>query len=46
MQEWRRLALENARKPPDQRKGFILPYDIAAAEKDAASVPIMPDEMV
>lgn len=46
VQEWRRLALENARKPPDQRKGFILPYDIAAAEKDAASVPIMPDEMV
>ncbi|WP_347311425.1 phospholipase D-like domain-containing protein [Defluviimonas sp. SAOS-178_SWC] len=44
--EWRRLALENARKAPADRAGFILPYDLRAAESDAASVPLVPDEMV
>ncbi|MCB1339738.1 MAG: phospholipase [Pseudooceanicola sp.] len=43
---WRRLALENARKAPEDRQGFILPYDVKAAEKDAAEVPLVPDEMV
>ncbi|MCB1338214.1 MAG: phospholipase [Maritimibacter sp.] len=43
---WRALALENARKRPDARSGFVLPYDIKAAERDAAQVPIVPQEMV
>ncbi len=44
--EWRRLALENTRKAPGDRAGFILPYDVEAAEADASVVPLIPDEMV
>lgn len=43
---WRALALDNARKPPDKRDGFVLPFDIEAAEKDATEVPGIPQEMV
>ncbi len=44
--EWRRLALENSRRPPANRDGFILPYDMKAAEADATEVPLLPEEMV
>ncbi|MCU9850241.1 phospholipase D-like domain-containing protein [Defluviimonas sp. WL0024] len=44
--EWRALAIGNARKDPENRHGFLLPYDLKAAEKFAANVPIVPDEMV
>ncbi|MCV2872657.1 phospholipase [Defluviimonas sp. WL0050] len=43
---WRALALANARKNPEQREGFVLPYDIKAAERDATEVPVVPAEMV
>lgn len=43
---WRALALSNARKPPDARKGFILPYDLRAAEEFGQAVPIVPEAMV
>ncbi|MDI3335561.1 phospholipase D-like domain-containing protein [Defluviimonas aestuarii] len=43
---WRALALANVRKEPDQREGFLLPYDIKAAERDATEVPVVPPEMV
>jgi phospholipase D1/2 len=43
---WRNLALRNARLPPDRREGFILPYDIEAAERLGRSVPGVPEAMV
>ncbi len=43
---WRLLALRNARLPPDRRDGFILPYDIEAAERLGRSVPGVPEAMV
>ncbi|MDD8022468.1 MAG: phospholipase D-like domain-containing protein [Paracoccaceae bacterium] len=44
--EWRRLAYENARRAPQDRAGFILPYDHAAAAAHATEVPLVPGEMV
>jgi phospholipase D1/2 len=44
--EWRRLAQENARAAPQDRAGFILPYDMVAAEAHATEVPLVPGEMV
>lgn len=43
---WRALAVANAKKPPEERAGFVLPYNIKAAEGDAAEVPGVPPEMV
>ena len=43
---WRSLAEENARKAPNARRGFILPYDIAAARDFGAPMPGLPTEMV
>ncbi len=43
---WRLLALRNARLPPERREGFILPYDIDAAERLGRSVPGVPEAMV
>lgn len=43
---WRALAIENARRSPDQRSGFIMPYDLAAAERISAAFPFLPSEMV
>lgn len=43
---WRALALANARKPPHEREGFILPYELRAAEEFGQSVPILPEKMV
>jgi phospholipase D1/2 len=44
--EWRRLAQENARAAPQDRAGFILPYDMVAAAAHATEVPLVPGEMV
>lgn len=46
VQAWRALALANAKHPPDQRHGFILPYDLRAAEAFGTPAPLIPDEMV
>lgn len=46
MAAWRALALENARRQPEDRRGFVLPFDLKATERWAAPVPVLPDEMV
>lgn len=43
---WRALALANARKAPTERDGFILPYDLRAAEEFGHAVPGVPEKMV
>jgi phospholipase D1/2 len=43
---WRMLALRNARLPPERREGFILPYDVEAAERLGRSAPGVPEAMV
>ena len=43
---WRGLALANAARLPEERQGFVLPYDLRAAEKFGTPVPFMPAEMV
>lgn len=46
VQSWAGLALANARRPPEQRQGFILPYDRKAAEKFGQAFPLLPDDML
>jgi phospholipase D1/2 len=46
VQGWRGLALRNARLPAEQRRGFLLPYDLRAAEAFGRAMPLVPDEMV
>ncbi|NEX45656.1 phospholipase D family protein [Pseudotabrizicola algicola] len=43
---WRGLALSNIARPPEARQGFILPYDLRAAEKFGTAVPFLPPELV
>ena len=43
---WRALATRNAKLPPDQRRGFLLPYDHRQAEVFGRAFPLVPDEMV
>lgn len=43
---WRGLALANARRRPADRRGFLLPYDLRAAERFGAAVPGVPEEVV
>ncbi|WP_245875424.1 phospholipase D-like domain-containing protein [Tabrizicola aquatica] len=43
---WWRLAVRNAKLPPDRRRGFILPYDQKSAEAFGRAFPLVPDEMV
>lgn len=35
---WEKLAQDNLRRPPSARKGFILPYDTAPADRNAAGM--------
>lgn len=42
---WGQLATDNARRNPEDRRGFILPYDLRAAEDFGRQAPL-PDEMV
>ncbi len=44
-QAWARLAMQNLNRPPEERQGFILPYDLRISEKFGQSVPV-PEEMV
>ena len=37
---------KQARKAPGARQGFVLPFDIGAAERDAALMPFVPQAMV
>lgn len=43
---WARIALENRRLPPRERRGFIVPYDVRPAEEFGQAVPLMPEEVV
>lgn len=43
---WTGLARANARAAPADRKGFLLPYDFAAAEAFGRALPGIPEEMV
>ena len=43
---WRRIAIQNARRAPEDRKGFLLPYDLKAAEEFGVQLPGVPEEMV
>ena len=43
---WRALATRNAKLPPDQRRGFLLPYDHRQAEVFGRAFPLVPEEMV
>jgi phosphatidylserine/phosphatidylglycerophosphate/cardiolipin synthase-like enzyme len=42
---WGIIARRNARARPEDRKGFLLPHDFAAAEAFGRSVPLIPEEM-
>lgn len=43
---WRGLALANADTPPQDRRGFVVPYDLRAAEAFGTPVPFVPEAMV
>lgn len=43
---WWALSLENARTDPERRRGFLLPYDLKAAEEFGQAMPVLPDELV
>jgi phospholipase D1/2 len=43
---WWQLAARNAKRPPEDRRGFILPYDLKSARDFGRAVPLIPDEMV
>ena len=46
VRHWRALGIANARAAPEKRQGFIVPYDLRAAERDGGAIAILPDEMV
>ena len=43
---WVNLAQSNAKAAPENRRGFIVPYNVASAEEFGTPVPVLPDEMV
>lgn len=43
---WRRLAVGNSTRDPEDRRGFILPYPIQPAEKFGRMYPGVPEQMV
>jgi len=43
---WREVARTNVSRPPEQRRGFILPYLSDEADKMGISVPMLPPEVV
>ncbi|MHA3978406.1 phospholipase D family protein [Halovulum sp. GXIMD14794] len=45
-EHWKQILSDNARSQPEQRRGFLVPYDIRAARATAIPVPGMPEEMV
>lgn len=42
---WRKLAQANAQKPPPDRRGFLLPYQIAPGRRFGRNLPGVPEEM-
>lgn len=46
LQSWWALAARNAKLPPEQRRGFLLPYNQRHAEAFGRAFPLVPDEMV
>lgn len=46
VENWRSLALKNAGLAPEDRKGFILPYDFKASARYGMPLPGLPEEMV
>ena len=44
--DWRRAIDENVKTPPNERQGFLVPYDQGAAQSTALPMPGMPEEMV
>ncbi|WP_172300294.1 phospholipase D family protein [Pseudoruegeria sp. HB172150] len=43
---WRKIVRENNTLPPEDRHGYLVPYDRKAAEATALPLPGMPEEMV
>ncbi len=43
---WQATARANGARPPHTRAGFIVPYDLRAAERFGAPLPAVPPEMV
>ncbi len=43
---WLQLALKNARRAPEKRKGFMLPYDMKASEELGQTIGVIPEDMV
>ena len=44
--DWRRIARENARLPAEKRQGFLVPYLETPARKFGADLPGLPEELV
>ncbi|WP_323766170.1 phospholipase D family protein [Marinovum sp.] len=42
---WRQRAEENAALPPDDRRGFVLPYPLQKVRRFSRLLPILPDDM-
>ncbi|KFE35250.1 phospholipase D family protein [Thioclava atlantica] len=43
---WAELARANASQPPEERRGFIMPYPLEASKKVGRRLPFIPEEMV
>ncbi|TPE52226.1 phospholipase D family protein [Amaricoccus solimangrovi] len=43
---WSEIARENTRRPPRERRGFIVPYNVRPAEEFGQPVPGVPEELV
>ncbi|TNF16079.1 MAG: phospholipase [Rhodobacteraceae bacterium] len=43
---WAELARMNAAQPVEDRRGFLLPYDLDAAKRAGRRLPFIPEEMV
>lgn len=46
LEAWRALALDNARRAPEARRGFLLPFDLDATESWSQALPGLPEEIV
>jgi len=46
VQAWWALAARNAKLPPEQRRGFLMPYNLRLAEAFGRAFPLVPDELV
>lgn len=46
VQAWWALAARNAKRPPERRRGFLLPYDQKQAEDFGRAFPLVPEELV